>query len=207
MLQAGLTDIGKKFGSNIIFKGINLNIPAASRLVIQGANGSGKSTLLQVISGFLIPDKGTVTWKEGNTVIPAEKVHAHISVSAPYLEVPEEFTLSELLAFHSRFRPFQGDLSAEEALSISGLEHVHSRQVRNFSSGMKQRVRLTLALLSRSGMLLLDEPTANLDKKAIEWYAGLLEKYAGERTVVVCSNSQPADYPGFDNFFSLDIRG
>lgn len=204
MLEVQLTDLGKKFGKNIIFKGVNLTVSAGARIVIQGSNGSGKSTLLQVISGYMIQDKGAVSWKIIDRKIEAEAIHQHVAIAAPYLEVPEEFTLRELFAFHFEFRKFCTGVSVQDAIAISGLQHSAEKQVRFFSSGMKQRVRLTLALLSESALLLLDEPTSNLDKTGVEWYSLLMEKYGQGRTIIVCSNTQPADYPGFSSFFNIE---
>ncbi len=204
-MKVTLEQVGKKFGKTWIFRKIDLTLTQGSRSVIQGPNGSGKSTLLQIISGFLINDEGTMKYTKTGNLIPVEQVPAQITIAAPYLEVIEELTLKELLTLHTRFRMLLPGISINDAITMSGLERSAGKPIRHYSSGMKQRVRLLLAICTQSDMLLLDEPTSNLDKNAINWYQELLLKHAGHRTIVVSSNHQEQDYPGFTSFFDLTI--
>jgi ABC-2 type transport system ATP-binding protein len=199
------TGIGKKFGKTWIFKDLSLSIPSGGRQVITGPNGSGKSTFLQILSGFLIADKGTVEYvTSGETILP-EKISSHCSLAAPYLELIEELTLTEHILFHQKFRSIRKGLTTEKLVALSGLSKSQDKPIRVYSSGMKQRVRLLLAICTESSLLLLDEPTSNLDKAAVRWYQDLLQNYGGDRTIIVSSNHQEQDYPGFQDFFDLSL--
>jgi ABC-type multidrug transport system ATPase subunit len=204
-MNIALSGVGKKFGRTWIFKDINLDIPSGTCQVITGPNGSGKSTLLQIISGFLISDAGKIDYAVANDNVAIEKVAALCSIAAPYLELVEELTLKEHFDFHQKFRKLQNGLTTESLIALSGLERSRDKQIKVFSSGMRQRVRLLLAICSESSLLLLDEPTSNLDRNAVQWYHDLLGKYGGSRTIVVSSNHQEHDYPGFNKFFDLAL--
>ena len=189
-----LQKAGKKYNREWIFRNVDLEITSGDRLVLLGPNGSGKSTFLQMMAGYVLPTEGEIHWKTSALEIAAEKVYQSIAIAAPYLELPEELELMELLTFHFRFKKVVGELSCEELLSISGLKKVAGKPIRNYSSGMKQRVRLLLAFCSNSDLLLLDEPCSNLDQEGVLWYQQLADRYIGNRTVVVCSNRQEQEY-------------
>ena len=189
-----LQKAGKKYNREWIFRNVDLEITSGDRLVLLGPNGSGKSTFLQMMAGYVLPTEGEIHWKTSALEIAAEKVYQSIAIAAPYLELPEELELMELLTFHFRFKKVVGELSFEELLSISGLKKVAGKPIRNYSSGMKQRVRLLLAFCSNSDLLLLDEPCSNLDQEGVLWYQQLADRYIGNRTVVVCSNRQEQEY-------------
>jgi ABC-type multidrug transport system ATPase subunit len=186
---------GKRYESDWIFRTIDLDISTGEKVAALGPNGSGKSTFLQLVSGFVTPSEGTISWTASDgTAVPVEAVYRDLSLAAPYVEVPEEMTFRELLEFHFRFkRPLQG-LGVEDILDLSGLKSASGRPVRHYSSGMKQRVRLSLAICSESSLLLLDEPCSNLDASAAAWYRDTVELFSDGRTVLVCSNHQKEEY-------------
>jgi ABC-type multidrug transport system ATPase subunit len=199
-----LSNIGKRYNYEWIFRKVNTEFSSENNYVILGANGSGKSTLLQVIAGNLIPSEGSVAYQVQSIRyqddvlqknIEEENIYKHISYAAPYLDLFEEFTLTESIEFQAQFKPFYENLSAKEIISIAQLEKAKDKQLRYFSSGMKQRVRLALAVLCDSPLLLLDEPTSNLDKKAIDWYQQLVGNYSKNRLIIVASNQQEYEYP------------
>jgi ABC-type multidrug transport system ATPase subunit len=193
-LQVNLVNLGKKFNREWIFKGLNFEFTAGSSCVFLGGNGSGKSTLLQLIAGNLTPSEGYVTFTSGQNQIGSNEVYLHISLAAPYLELIEEYSLIELYSFHNKFKPFINALHPEEVFKITGLKVSSTKQIRHFSSGMKQRVKLALAILSDAPVILLDEPASNLDSSGIDWYLNLIEKYKANRTVIVCSNKFKHEY-------------
>ena len=117
-----------------------------------------------------------------------------MSIAAPYLELIEDFTLKEHIQFHFSVKKSVRDLSVNEVIELSGLKKSANKKISYFSSGMKQRLKLTLAILSDTPLLLLDEPLSNLDSKAGDWYANLIENYTAGRSIVVCSNHQPNEY-------------
>ncbi|MEN9369917.1 MAG: hypothetical protein RI952_782 [Bacteroidota bacterium] len=187
-MRIELTGLGKKFNRDWIFKGIDVTIASSDRVAIIGPNGSGKSTLLQVISGVLSPNAGTIAFQNAGVDISVENIYKNISIAAPYLELPEEMTLMELIQFHFSFKDQLGFTSAEEIINSMGLQKAKNKEIRYFSSGMKQRVKLALALYSKVDCILLDEPTTNLDEQGIAWYLNLIDTMLGNRTIFVSSN-------------------
>ena len=188
MLEIQLQGVSKRFQYEWIFKKLSLTITSGDALAITGGNGSGKSTLLKCLSGVIPITSGKIKFKfEGKEIDDGDK-YKFLSISAPYLEVPEEFTLSELIQFHFQFkRPLEG-ISANDLLDIIYLKEHQSKQISQFSSGMKQRLKLGLALFSEVPLILLDEPTSNLDLNGIKWYQDLIKNYQRGRTLLVCSN-------------------
>ncbi len=199
-----LDNIGKRYNFEWIFRNVTLDLSKAHNYVILGANGSGKSTLLQVIASNLIHSEGTIEYNVNGSKLETDEVYKHISYAAPYLDLFEEFTLLESLEFHSKFKSFQKGLSMEEIVKLTELEKSKNKQLKYYSSGMRQRVRLALAVLSDTPLLLLDEPTSNLDKKAIDWYQQLVNDHSKDRMIIVASNQQEYEYPFCDQQISIE---
>ena len=163
-------------------------------LAILGPNGSGKSTLLQVLSGATLLNEGTITHRTNDQVTEPDEVFRSVAIAAPYLELIEEFTLEESVKLHFSFKRIVNGLSLQEVIRLSELRDALHKPVKFFSSGMKQRLKLTLACLSDTSLLLLDEPCANLDERGVKWYASMVSEYGKGKTIVVCSNSHPEEY-------------
>ncbi len=189
-----LENIGKKFGREWIFRGVNHSFEPGKPTVILGANGSGKSTLLQVISGSLMQGTGKTNYSLNGKKISQEAIYSHVTIAAPYLELMEEFTLTESVSFHGKFKKWRNGWKEKNIIERSGLAQAKDKQLRNYSSGMKQRVKLLLAILSDTPLLLLDEPCSNLDRTACEWYAELIRENSDNRTIIVCSNQTKEEY-------------
>ena len=188
-----LEDAGKKYSGQWIFRHLDLSIPAGDTLAILGPNGSGKSTLLQVLAGASLLNEGKIEY-QGNPTVNFDTVYRDVSMASPFLELVEEFTMKESLELHFGFKKAREGYSLDRIGDISGLSHVLEKPVRFFSSGMKQRLKLTLAFLSETPLLLLDEPCTNLDEEGVAWYAGLLEQYGKNRTIIVCSNNHREEF-------------
>jgi ABC-type multidrug transport system ATPase subunit len=192
-MTISLSDAGKRFNRDWIFRHFNYNFISGNSYAIAGPNGSGKSTLLQVISGAVGLSEGSIVSRESSAVsseADAETVYQYISIAAPYLEVIEEMTVTEFLEFHRHFKPLLPDLSVREIISVVGLETAAHKQIRYYSSGMKQRVKLVQAIFSDVPVVLLDEPCTNLDSTGITLYQNLIERYAKNRLVIVSSNDE-----------------
>ena len=187
-MKISLTDAGKRFNRDWIFRHLTYEFFAGQSYAIVGPNGSGKSTLLQVLSGSMQVNEGTGEWVVDNKKLELEKVYNYISICAPYLEVVEEMTLIEFLNFHAGFKPFLSSITSEKIISILGLENAVNKQIRNYSSGMKQRVKLAQSIFSDTPVVLLDEPCTNLDSTGIHLYHSLIKDYCKDRMVVVSSN-------------------
>lgn len=188
-----LDTVGKRFTKEWIFKKLTYTFEPDQTYAILGPNGSGKSTLLQVLSGSVTASAGSISYQLAGTDIPVEDIYKHVGYSAPYIQLPEELTLREVLSFHHGFKPFINDLQIADVLAILELEKVADREIRYFSSGMKQRVKLALSILPQSSFVLLDEPATNLDAAGTAWYQKLVGQYKQGRTIIVSSN-RPDEY-------------
>jgi ABC-type multidrug transport system ATPase subunit len=192
-MKISLTDAGKRFNRDWIFRHLTYEFSAGQSYAIIGPNGSGKSTLLQALSGGMQLNEGSLEFGVRGSEsggITTENVYRHISICAPYLEVVEEMTLIEFLDFHSGFKPFLASITAEKIISILRLENAVNKQIRNYSSGMRQRVKLAQAIFSDVSVVLLDEPCTNLDSIGIQLYHDLINEYCKNRMVVVSSNDE-----------------
>jgi ABC-type multidrug transport system ATPase subunit len=192
-MELKLNQISKRYQFEWIFKDINLHIPAFSHWAITGSNGSGKSTLLKCLSGINPLTHGSISYFSDGSEVNVDEVFRSFVISAPYMELPEEFSLIELLQFHFKFKKSTDTLSLEEMMDIMYLKHHQNKPVSQFSSGMKQRLKLGLCFFSDSKLVLLDEPTSNLDEQGVAWYLDLVKQFSKNRTVFVCSND-PREY-------------
>lgn len=202
-MKIALSKLGKKFDRDWIFRNVNHVFEDGSATVILGSNGSGKSTLLQVISGYVMPSEGSIMNFNGTTTVSPENVHACFAFASPYVELMEEFTFRECVQFQQKFRPWKNGLHEKNVIELSGLSHAAGKQIRHFSSGMKQRAKLALAILSDVPVLLLDEPCSNLDGHAEEWYASLINDFRENRTTIVCSNQVKEEYFFCDQWLEM----
>lgn len=198
MIEIILEKAGKQYNEDWIFSNLDLTLSSGNATVILGSNGSGKSTLLQVISSAIMPTVGKIEYKMKGAVIRPEHAFRLMSIAAPYIELIEEFTLTEMICFHRRLKPLVRNMPTTELIRICQLESNADKPLKYFSSGMKQRLKLALAIMSDTPVLLLDEPASNLDKAAIEWYKELIMKNTHNRLVVVSSNSIEEEF-GFCN--------
>ena len=202
-ILVSISALGKKFNREWIFRNLSYDIAAGQKLVILGGNGSGKSTLLQVISGFVTPNEGKIAYTvNGNNIAP-EKLKDHVSFASPYLQLIEEFTLTEIIEHAQAYKPFFSDLQTSSVIDLIELSAAKHKPVKQFSSGMKQRLKLGLAILADTPLLLLDEPVSNLDRNAISWYGNLMTRYGQNRTVIVCSNAITEEYAFCDTTLNV----
>lgn len=183
-------EVFKRYRFEWILKNFNYTFEPNKTYSISGANGSGKSTLIQLISASLSPSKGIISYNSDKKSIDVSNVYKNISFTSPYIDLIEELTLEESVNFHFQFKPLISGLNSLNFFEILELpKAARSKQIRFFSSGMKQRLKLCLSFLSDTSVLLLDEPTITLDKEGIKWYKRLLEIYAiNKRLVVIASN-------------------
>lgn len=198
-----LNQVSRRFNREWIFKEINYTFSSGNAYALLGINGSGKSTLLQIISGSLAPSSGAISYKDDSgNLIDVEHIFEHISIAAPYLELIEDFTLEEIIKFHFSFKKRFIHQSDDDVIAVLNMAANKNKAVKYFSSGMKQRVKLALAFLSDTPILILDEPTANLDEQGSNWYLEMIKKYSQNRLVLIGSN-QPQEYSFSENHLYL----
>jgi len=189
-MKITLENIGRRFNRDWIFRGITHTFNSGKIYAILGPNGSGKSTLLQVLNGSLSPSAGELNYFFADKPVEAERVYQYLSLAAPYLELIEDFTLSEMIDFHFKFKAYKNGTGKKEMIDILALPGSKNKMIKYFSSGMKQRLKLALAFCSDTPMLMLDEPTSNLDTQGVDWYLSLVQKFAEDRLTIICSNQQ-----------------
>jgi ABC-type multidrug transport system ATPase subunit len=202
-MRVKLNKVGKRFNKEWILRNLSLDIPSQSSLSITGANGSGKSTLIKLISAYMEPTSGNIQYFENKKTYPIESIPQSIGLAAPYVDLIEEFSLREHVEFHFKFRstPF----SLDEIIARTNFQFSIDKKVQDFSSGMKQRLKLALAIFAKNKLLILDEPTSNLDQEGIEWYRDQILQKIGTCTIIVASN-QRHEYDFISKNIDLDNK-
>lgn len=190
-MKITLQNCGKSFNRKWLFKDLNCTLESGDTWAFLGPNGSGKSTLCLLLAGQVWPTEGSIQWEINGKNIERNHVFSFISLASPAMELPEEFTLSEVVSMHARVKPFSVKNAQEELMELCGFaENVLQKPILNFSSGMKQRVKLAIAAMSDTPLLVLDEPLTNLDKAGMEVYENIREKYCKNRLVIIASNRE-----------------
>lgn len=192
-MEIKLHQLGKRYSREWIFRKLDFHFHPGGKYAITGPNGAGKSTLLQVLAGAIEHNEGAIEFELRSQKISPEKLYRHVAFAAPYLELVEEMTLSEFIRFHRRTKGWLPGISAQSILKATNLTSAAAKEIRYFSSGMKQRVKLAQALLSGADLILLDEPLTNLDQEGVDTYNHLIGQYAASKLVIVSSND-PREY-------------
>lgn len=202
-MKITLENTGRRYNKEWIFRNVNHVFSTNDRIAVLGSNGSGKSTFLQLISGFLIPSEGKIIYTN-NSGSSIESIYKQISFASPALELFEDLTLNEIIKFHFQLKKPIQDFSFStfsEKLQLKGNEN---KQIKYFSSGMKQRVKLGLAIMTETPVLFLDEPTSNLDRNGIDWYRQLMKENNEGRIIFVASNKVEDDYFFCNQTFEIE---
>jgi ABC-type multidrug transport system ATPase subunit len=187
-MQISLSDTGKRFNRDWIFRNFSYQFRSPYSYAITGPNGSGKSTLLQVVAGAVATSEGTITYETTDSKVESDDIFRFLSIATPYQELIEEMTLTEFLHFHQTFKPLVPGVTIQEIIAMVHLNDAAEKQIRYYSSGMKQRVKLAQAFFSDTPVLLLDEPCTNLDEDGIRLYHTLINEYTSNKIVIVSSN-------------------
>jgi len=193
-----VNNLSKKFNKQKLFSELSFNINAGNILAVTGANGSGKSTLLKIIAGLIPAQKGEVNFYINHKKVENRNLHKHINICAPYLEIIEEFTLLEQLEFHAKFKPLKATIEINKVIEAAGLLSSLNKNISDFSSGMKQRLKLILTFCYQANILLIDEPTSHLDEEGKNWYKTLIEGLSKNQILIIFSNERE-EYASFTN--------
>ena len=187
-MKITLQNIGRRFNRDWIFRNIDYTFTSGETYAVLGPNGSGKSTLLQVLNGSLAPSTGDIKYFLKDNPLEVDTVFKQVSLAAPYLELIEEFTMDEMTDFHFKFKSYRTGMNKDAVIDLLNLTGGRNKMIKYFSSGMKQRLKLALAFCSDTPMLMLDEPTSNLDTQGVDWYLSLVQQFAADRLTIICSN-------------------
>lgn len=197
-----LRSVSKKYHQHFLYRNLSLDILPQDKWVVLGNNGSGKSTLLKIMTGFVSPTSGVVSYQSHGKTIDKTHWHQYISVAAPYMSMIEDFTLYELMKHVYTFRMFQ--MEPEAFMDALQLNEHRNKAIKQFSSGMKQKTKLLLAIADAAPVLFLDEPTTNLDARTVQWYADMIQQWALHKTVIVFSNAHTEEYFFCNKFVHLN---
>ena len=203
-MKITVINAGKRFNREWIFRNQSLELNQGTHYAITGYNGSGKSTFLQCLAGALYINEGEITYSLGNGKIKEQEQYKHFSICAPYMELIEEMTALEFLHYHQSFKPFINEVSPGAILAEIGLSKAKDKQIRYYSSGMKQRVKLAQAFFTDTPILLLDEPCTNLDQQGIDLYKHLIQGYCKDKLVVISSNDK-TEYASCSHEISMGV--
>jgi heme exporter protein A len=190
-MKLTLENIGKDFGHRRIFDKISFNLESGKSAAIVGPNGSGKTTLVRIVCGLIRPSRGKVVYSVNQKRIEIQEVYKHISLVGPYLELYEELTAIENLLFFAKMKRVANArakiLSLMDQLNLTDREHDY---VRTYSSGMRQRLKYVFALLSDPEILILDEPTSNLDADGIIRVYEIMRNQKNKKILLIATNDQ-----------------
>jgi heme exporter protein A len=188
--------ICKHYSQTLLLDDVSFSVKQGDVLAVTGWNGSGKSTLMRIIAGLVRPSAGRVLMFAGEEVIPKEMRRRFLGMVAPALCLYDELTGVENLEFFCKVRgvPYHrsDSLALMEQVGLGGHE---KKRCRDYSSGMKQRLKIVQALVHKPPLLLLDEPGSNLDSKGIK----IVENVVAEQremgiTIIASNEKREVDY-------------
>jgi heme exporter protein A len=191
MFRLKATELSKRFGARRLFSELNFELTTGDSLAVIGPNGSGKSTLMLTLLGLQRPSKGSINFAEDDAELDDAARRRHVAFVSPYLNLYDQLTAEENLKF---FLTVSGSSvtgkQIDQALRRVGLEGRGADPVAEFSSGMKQRLKYALALLSKPAYLFLDEPTSNLDRDGKKVVVDLVEQLRADSIVIIATNEE-----------------
>lgn len=204
MLKIEAINIKKSFGSRKIFSNINFLLNSKNILGITGKNGSGKSTLVKIIAGIITASSGELRYILSDKILDNSEIYKHYGFVSPYLQLYDEFSAFENIALISKIRNIYVDgKKILQLLERVGLIDRKDDYVREFSSGMKQRLKYAAALYHNPSLLILDEPRSNLDSEGISIIYEIIHKHKLNGSVIIATNDLE-DIQICDSIIDLD---
>ncbi|MFA6456737.1 MAG: ABC transporter ATP-binding protein [Bacteroidota bacterium] len=198
-------NITKLYNRRMIIENVTFSLNEGISFAITGKNGSGKSTLIKILCGVLSPTKGSMELTVDGTLVPYPDYYPYIGLVSPYLNMYEEFSAEENLSFMARVRNL-GPAAVERGemlLKEFGIFEHRKKEVRFYSSGMKQRLKYCAALLHQPALLVLDEPSSNLDQYGIEAVRKFMTLQKQHGTLIFATNDRD-DLQYADTVFSIE---
>jgi heme exporter protein A len=188
-LQIFAQSIGKYFGEKRIFQYISFELNDGESLAVVGPNGSGKTTLIRVLCGLIRPSEGILYYSDNDKKIAWPELYHQIGLVGPYLELYEELTARENLSFFAKIRNLQHcDKWIDELMSRFLLRGRENDLLKEYSSGMLQRLKYVFALMGKPKILFLDEPTSNLDQQGIDIVYDIMLQQKRDGLLVIATN-------------------
>ncbi len=194
MINLHTDNLGKRYRRRVLFRDLSFEVSGGEVAAVTGPNGSGKSTLLRILAGVLTPDTGSVALREGPVAVPPDRHSLRVGLVAPYLNLYDTLSARENLRFIARVRGLNGaETRITEMLHLVNLENRSDDLLGTFSSGMKQRMKYAAALLASPLLLLLDEPSANLDEAGLHMVSRVIDYQIELSRPVIVATNDPAE--------------
>ena len=182
-----VSNLGKRYDFQFVVRNLNLNIQSGAAVGIAGRNGSGKSTTMQMLAGYLTPSEGNIEYRIADRKTDRMDLYKHLAYAAPYIDLPQKVTVPELFTHYTKFKKVNLG-SYKEFIHFCEMDKTEEKYLTHFSSGMKQKIALALAMITECELLLLDEPTSYLDSHAKAWFLNGLKTFKGGKTTIIASN-------------------
>lgn len=189
-MKIELKALGKQFNYQWVIRDFSLTLQSPIKYAVIGPNGAGKSTFLGLLSGQIMPTSGEISWIYSDKLFAVNQLHTIYSWCSPAIGLPLDLTLTQFLTLHFKFKPEHKGFSIHNAIEDAGLKKAIHKPLKYFSSGMLQRVKLIAAIGASTPMLLLDEPSSNLDIDGKQWLYAMLNQHTTDRLVIVASNEK-----------------
>lgn len=203
-IKLTVKNLRKVFNRRLVFNNLNFELNSGQSLIITGKNGSGKSTLIKILSGYLTESSGKIEYRLEGKMIDRENFYRIVGLVSPYLVLYEEFSAFENLQLISKIRGLKiSEEKINDVLKFVGLFDRRNDFVRTYSSGMKQRIKYASAILHSPSVLLLDEPTSNLDLDGKEIVEKIVFEYRKDKILIVATN-ESQDFKFGDQIINLD---
>ena len=177
-------NIAKKFKQELLFSNVNYDFEFPQTYALLGPNSSGKSTLLKIIAGILEPSNGEMVYQGSNQ----EDSHTQLAFSSPEMSLLPDYCVEDIIKFHFSFKKCK--VSESDFLSVTGLQPFVNKAYTSLSSGLKNKLKLSLALFSDVPVLLLDEPCTNFDDANLAWYQKMINSYCNKQLIIIASNQE-----------------
>lgn len=188
------SNLSKNYNSKLIFKNLSFEISSPRTIAITGSNGSGKSTLIKILANLIKPSSGSFEFSVSEKIIPSENIYKFTGLIAPYLSLYDELTGYEnLLLFYNLKTGINKPTAGKNEIINSYFEKLDltkakNELVKNYSSGMKQRLKFAFAIMNNPTVLLLDEPTSNLDSKGVSVFFEIINSLKNEKLIIIATN-------------------
>ncbi|MFO8232765.1 MAG: heme ABC exporter ATP-binding protein CcmA [Longimonas sp.] len=203
-IQLTARGIGQQFGRLVLFRDMDFALHAGTSVAVTGANGSGKSTLLRIVLGLLTPTVGEVQLQVDAEAVPRAERVQHMGLVAPYLGVYEALSARENLSFLAQARSVPGaDDRIAAVLERVGLTNRADDAVGTYSSGMQQRVKVAAALLHEPPILILDEPSTNLDAPGRAMVRAVQDEHVAQGGLLVVATNHASEAETCDRAIAI----
>lgn len=197
-------DIYHQYNQRKIFEGISFSLNSGESLVLTGANGSGKTTLIRIICHLIRPHAGNVTFFQDDREVSLHHIYPHIGLVGPYLQLYTQLTAFENYKFFAKIRGLKIDLKLFKSfMARMGLAGRELDELHTYSSGMIQRAKYVMALIHYPHILILDEPTVNLDESGTTLVYDIIQEQKKDKILILATN-EPEEFKFGDNQISLD---